>query len=64
MRKFITWNTLHTEHGSGSWAVIDDMLTVRTADGTKTAVVGGMAPSVLARILMRELSQDREDAVA
>ena len=64
MRIFITWHTLHTEYGSGSWAVIDGMLTVRTANGSKTAWLGGMSGETLATVLMRELAQEREDAVA
>lgn len=58
MRRFIAWNTLHTEHGHGSWALIDNMLTVRTADGTKSAQIGGMPPEVLARMLMREIASE------
>ena len=62
MKRFVTWNSLQTEHGSGSWAVIDGMLTVRTANGTKSTQLGGMNPEGLTRILMRELAE--EESVA
>ena len=63
MRRFINWISIHTEHGSGSWSVIDDTLTVRTCNGVKTAQLGGNTPAALARILMYELATERpEDA--
>ena len=64
MRQFIIWNTLHCEHGCGSWAVIDGTLTVLTADGSKSTHLGGMRAETLAKILMKELAQRREPAVA
>jgi hypothetical protein len=63
MRRFISWVSIHTDHGSGSYAVIDDTLTVRTANGTKSVPLNGCTPASVARILMRELSIERpEDA--
>lgn len=59
----VEWHALHTDNGSGSWAVLPGMLTVRTANGTKTAWLGGMPGETLAGVLMRELAQEREDAV-
>ena len=35
MRKFIMWHTSKSEWGTGSWAIIDGMVTVRTAFGPK-----------------------------
>jgi hypothetical protein len=62
MRRFINWS-MHTEHGSGSWAVIDDTLTVRTANGTKSEQLNGRTPAAIARALMHELANTRpEDA--
>src|SRR5262245_49485824 len=53
-RKFVTWNVIQTEHGNGSWAIIDGWLTVRTALGTMSTDPGNMPPEFLAGILMRE----------
>jgi hypothetical protein len=63
MRRFISWVSMHTEYGSGSWAVIDDTLTVRTANGTKSEQLNGRTPAAIARALMCELANERpEDA--
>jgi hypothetical protein len=63
MRRYINWVSMHNEHGSGSWAVIDDTLTVRTANGTKSEQLNGRKPAAIARVLMHELSIERpEDA--
>ena len=63
MRRFISWCSIHTEHGSGSWAVIDDTLTVRCANGTKSVQLGGSSPASIALSLLRELANERpEDA--
>jgi hypothetical protein len=59
MRRFISWVSIHNEHGSGSWAVIDDTLTVRTANGSKSVQLDGRTPASLARILMHELAIER-----
>ncbi len=56
MRNFVVWNSITTHYGSGSWALIDNMVTVRTAYGTKSTQHGGMDPETLARKLMRELA--------
>ena len=58
MRPFVTWHNTNTECGSGSWAVIDGVLVVRTPDGTNSAQLAGMTPESLARILIRELAGD------
>jgi hypothetical protein len=52
-------HSLQTENGSGSWDVLAGMLTVRTANGTKTAWLGGLPSETLAEILMRELAAER-----
>lgn len=57
-RKLVVWTSLHCRHGSGSWAVVDGILTVRTPDGVKTAQIGYCAPEPLACVLMSELAQD------
>jgi hypothetical protein len=61
MRRYIDWTSLHTEYGSGSWAVIDNTLTVRTADGVMSAPLGGSTPASLARVLMHELANQRPE---
>lgn len=53
--KPVTWNLIQTEHGNGSWAVIDRRLIVRTGLGTRTTDPGNVAPEFLAVTLMREL---------
>jgi len=63
-RRFVTWTSMKNEHGTGSWAVIDGILTVRTAHGTKSAQIGGMPPEYLARVLMRELFYEQRPDVA
>jgi hypothetical protein len=61
MRRFIDWVELHTEHGRGSWAAIDNVVTVRTHYGTKSAQLNGQTPATLARVLMHELSIEHKD---
>ena len=58
MRKFVTWHTTTNPHGTGSWAVIDGLLHVRTCNGTKIAELGAHPPETLARILMGEMARD------
>jgi hypothetical protein len=63
MRRFISWQPLHNEFGSGEWTVNDDIVTVRTCHGTKSVPLNGCTPASVARILMHELSIERpEDA--
>ena len=45
MRRFISWCSIHTDAGSGSYAVIDDTLTVRCANGTKSVQLGDIPPA-------------------
>ena len=35
MRQFIVWHNSKSEYGTGSWAVIDGILFVRTCDGRR-----------------------------
>jgi hypothetical protein len=63
-RKFVIWNSVQCQYGSGSWAVIDGMLTVRTATGTKTVELDGMPPEALAVVLMGELAREHQDVIA
>jgi hypothetical protein len=64
MRRFINWCSIHNEHGSGSWSVIDDVLTIRTCNGTKSIPLNGSTPAALAKILMAELAVERSDDAA
>jgi hypothetical protein len=57
-RQFVTWRTTHNEFGTGSWAVIDGILTVRTADGTKSAPFDNVPADILARLLMWEMQNE------
>ena len=45
---------------SGTYAVWDGFITVTSEAGTKKAQVGATPPYILARILLRELEQDRK----
>ena len=58
-RQFVTWHTAQTPHGPCSWAVVDGLLHVRSALGTKIAVIGGLTPESLARLLIWEMARDR-----
>ena len=58
MRCSVVWQTIKTEHGNGSYAVLDGSATVRTANGTKSTQLGGSTPEALASILMWELSTE------
>ena len=64
MRKFIVWQTSKSEYGTGSWAIIDGLVMVRTAHGTKATQIGGSNPEGLARILIRELAGACQDGAA
>jgi hypothetical protein len=55
--QFITWTTLHNEFGSGSYAVIDELVMVKTCSGQKATQLGGSTPEGIARILMREIAK-------
>jgi hypothetical protein len=56
-RKFVTWSTLETPYDTGFWAMIDNLLHVRSALGTKVA---SLTPQSLTRLLMWELSNETE----
>jgi hypothetical protein len=57
-RDFVTWTTEYTPYGTGSWAMIDGLLHVRSAVGTKVVHLGSHLS--LARLLMWELSNEME----
>ena len=58
-RQFVTWHTLQCEFGTGSWAVVDGILTVSTAHGSKSAaLLGNNTGEVLARLLMWEMQNE------
>ena len=61
MRKFIVWSQIRSEHGQGTWALIDDVVTVKTCDGQKSTQRGGSPPEPIARLLIRELSGECRD---
>ena len=62
--KFVVWNIIKNEFGSGVWAIIDTIVTVNMASGTKSAAMDGTAPESIARRLMWELARDLEPNVA
>jgi hypothetical protein len=45
----------------GSYSVSRGMLTVRSADGSKTTQVGGTPADTLARVLLAELARQSKD---
>ena len=59
MRRFINWLTLKCEHGDALWSCLDDIVTVKTCRGVRTAQLLGRAPEGVARILVAELSQEQ-----
>jgi hypothetical protein len=59
-RQFVTWSTLDTPYGTGSWAMIDNLLHVRSALGTEVADLGSLTPQSLTRLLMWQLSNEGE----
>lgn len=63
MRKFIVWSQIRSEHGQGTWALIDDVVTVKTCDGQKSTQRGGSPPQTIARILLYELANERRSEV-
>lgn len=58
-RDFIVWHSIRNEYGNGSWALINGLLTVRTADGSKTTQLGWMPPDFLAWKMMQEIAADQ-----
>jgi len=62
--KLVVWNIIKNEFGCGVWAIIDTVVTVNTASGTKSAATDGTAPESIARRLMSELARDLEPEVA
>jgi hypothetical protein len=57
-RDWVIWNAMQTEHGNYSWAIVENMVCVRTqfGHGQKCTQIGGSPPHNIARILARELS--------
>jgi hypothetical protein len=50
LRQFAVWNTMQTQHGTASWAMIDEVVYVRTAHGRKATQLGGSMPHSPIRI--------------
>jgi hypothetical protein len=42
----------------GTYSIVDDVITVKTAFGNKSTQAGGSYPETLARIMLRELFDD------
>jgi hypothetical protein len=57
-RPFVVWHNYHCDHGSCSYAVIEDRLTVRTCHGSKTVRFDGECPEAIARTLIWEIESD------
>jgi hypothetical protein len=57
-RQFVRWSTTPTPHGNASWAVIDEMVYVRTVHGRKATQLGGSSPESLVGILAWELATE------
>jgi hypothetical protein len=56
------WTDISAEipvNGSYSVSAEDKTITVKSPYGTKTTQIDGLRPEVLARIMLRELVQDR-----
>ena len=59
-RQFVTWHILQCEFGTGSWAVVDGILTVSAAHGSKSAQLGSTGSGeALARLLMWEMQNEQ-----
>src|SRR5262249_42814568 len=54
-RSFVVWNSMQSEFGNYSWAIVDNMVCVRAPHGQKCTQIGGSPPDHIARILAREL---------
>ena len=56
------WSEIETEIGGktvrGSFQYADQMVTVKTAMGSKTTHVGGLIPEYLAKILLCQLAKE------
>ena len=56
------WREIETEIGGktvrGSFQYADQMVTVKTAMGSKTTQVGGLIPEYLAKILLCQLAKE------
>jgi hypothetical protein len=57
-RQFIVWNSLRSDHGDASWAIVDGMLTVRTCHGSKSMKFDGGSPEGLVKVLTWEIESD------
>jgi len=55
MKRFITWQNHQSEDGQYSWAIVDNMVCVRTQHGQKCTQIGGSPPDWIARVLAKEL---------
>jgi hypothetical protein len=58
-RQFVTWHAAQTPHGPYSWAVVDGLLHVRLALGTKFADIGGPDPELENSIGTKRTCRDR-----
>jgi len=54
----IVWNSLRSDHGDASWAIVDGMRTVRTCHGSKSMKFDGGSPEGLVKDLTWEIESD------
>jgi hypothetical protein len=59
-RRVVVWNSARTKLLSGSYTVENDIVTVTSQHGTKSADTAGSTPMVLAKIILRELADDAD----
>jgi hypothetical protein len=60
-REWVVWHSMKNEFGQCSWCLTKDRtLYVRTHLGTKATQLGWHPPDLLARILMREIYNERQ----
>jgi hypothetical protein len=57
-RQVVTWDDGRIDTLRGHYTVVDGLITVTSRHGTKTIQVGGWPPTVLAKIMLRELAAD------
>ena len=51
----MVWNSARTKMLSGSYTVENDIITVTSRHGTKSAETAGLTAMILAKIMLREL---------
>ena len=59
-RRVVVCDRARTKMLSGSYTVENDIITVTSKHGTKSAETAGLTPMVLAKIILRELADDAD----